>query len=55
MATKRKPLTAKSPADQLFEDQPEHVREIYRQHKAHKRAKQRKQYLDAMQGKDISE
>lgn len=57
MATKRnrKSLTAKTPADQLFESAPEHVRDIYRQHKAHKRAKDRKQYLDLMQGKDVTE
>ena len=53
--SKRKKLTAKSPADKLFEDTPDHVREIYRQHKSHKRAKDRKQYLDLMQGKDVVE
>lgn len=51
----KKSLTAKTPGDQLFQDTPDHVREIYRQHKAHKRAKDRRQYLDLMQGKDVTE
>lgn len=50
---RKKPLTAKSPADHLFDESPEHAREVYRQHKAHKRAKDRKDYMDVMRGKDV--